>query len=79
MHQVPFACDGSGSGFIGGLLDANYRANMTKVEALEFVCKAASHAMALDSSSGGMIRTLVVTKDGIEEGFVEGNKLPYGP
>jgi len=79
VHRVPIACDGSGSGYISGLIDANYRPNMTKAEALEFVRKCVSHAMSRDGSSGGMIRTLVVSKDGLEEGVVEGDKLPFGP
>merc|ERR1719444_458259 len=79
LHRVEMACDGSGSGYISGLLDANYRANMTKAECLEFCRKAVAHAMSRDGSSGGLIRTLVVSKDGIEEDVVEGNKLPFGP
>merc|ERR1740139_1450870 len=79
VHRVPLAVDGSGSGYISGLLDANYRPNMTKAECLEFCRKAVSHAMFRDGSSGGMIRTLVITKDGLEEGAIEGDKLPFGP
>merc|ERR1719327_2073691 len=30
LHRVPFACDGSGSGYIGGLIDEMYKPNMTK-------------------------------------------------
>merc|ERR1719491_2193171 len=79
IHRVPMAIDGSGSGYISGWLDANYRPGMTKAEALEFVRKSVAHAMSRDGSSGGMIRTLVASKDGLEEGVVEGDKLPFGP
>jgi len=79
MHKVDYACDGSGSGYISGLIDELYRPGMTKDEALAFVRKCVSHAMARDGSSGGCIRTLVVNADGLEEGVVPGNKLPYGP
>jgi len=79
MHRVNVACDGSGSGYVGGLIDDQYRQEMTKAECLEFVRKCVSHAMARDGSSGGMIRTLCVSKDGLEEGVVQGDKLPYGP
>lgn len=79
MHRVPLAADGSGSGYISGLLDAGYRPDMTKAECLEFCRKAVAHAMSRDGSSGGMIRTLVVSKEGIEEDVVMGDKLPYGP
>merc|ERR1719264_1723970 len=71
VHQVNVACDGSGSGFIGGFLDANYRPGMTKEQCLQFVRQAVAHAMARDGSSGGMIRTLVINKDGVEEGAIE--------
>merc|ERR1719161_2485745 len=79
LIRVPMAVDGSGSGYISGLADANYRPGMTKAEALEFCRKAVAHAMARDGSSGGLVRTCIVTKDGVEEGVIEGNKLPYGP
>jgi len=79
LHPVNVACDGSGSGYISGFIDANYRPGMTKAEALKFVQTCVSHAMSRDGSSGGMIRTLVVSADGLEEGVIAGNKLPYGP
>merc|ERR1719277_2013688 len=79
VMEVPYGLSGSGSGYISGLLDAEHRPNMTKAEALELCRKAVSHAMSRDGSSGGMVRTLVVSKDGVEEGVLEGDKLPYGP
>merc|ERR1719453_3045338 len=62
LMRVPMACDGSGSGYIAGFIDEFYRPGMTKAEALEFVRKSVAHAMARDGSSGGMIRTIVITK-----------------
>lgn len=76
---MPFALGGSGSTFIYGLVDAEYRDNMTKDEALALVKKAVSHAMARDGSSGGIIRTLVATEEGNVRDYVSGNALPYGP
>ena len=32
--------------------------------------------MARDGSSGGVIRTAVITKDGVERDMVPGDKLP---
>merc|ERR1719343_791325 len=58
-----YAIGGSGSAYITGLLDANYRPDMTKAECVDFCRKAVAHAMSRDGSSGGMIRTLVVSKD----------------
>merc|ERR1719343_1726649 len=79
MVKVPMAVDGSGSGYISGLCDEYYKPKMTKAEALEFVQRAVAHAMARDGSSGGVIRTLVISAAGLEESVIEGNKLPYGP
>merc|ERR1711862_682713 len=79
LVRVPVACDGSGSGYISGLLDAGYREGMTKAECLEYCTKAVAHAMARDGSSVGIIRTLVVSEDGVEENAIECNKLPWGP
>eukprot|EP00434_Breviolum_minutum_P041466 symbB.v1.2.036884.t1/scaffold5314.1/size28488/2 len=77
--RVPWACDGSGSGYIKGFIDANFRPGMSKAECLEFVQKAIALALTRDGSSGGMVRTLVITKDKVEEINIEGNKLPFGP
>mmetsp|Transcript_37836 Transcript_37836/g.58850 ORF Transcript_37836/g.58850 Transcript_37836/m.58850 type:complete len:241 (+) Transcript_37836:75-797(+) len=79
LHKVNFAIDGSGSGYISGLVDEYYRPDMTKDEALAFCRKCVAHALSRDGSSGGMVRTLVISADGLEEGVLPGNKLPYGP
>jgi 20S proteasome subunit beta 1 len=79
LLRAPIACNGSGSGYISGFIEEYYKPGMTKAEGLAFARKAVAHAMSKDGSSGGVVRTLVVTKDGIEEGVVEGNKLPVGP
>ncbi len=50
---------------------------MTKDECLTFVQRALAHAMARDGSSGGVIRTVVIEKDGVTRGFVPGDKLPF--
>lgn len=48
-----------------GHVDAEFRENMTKEEAQQFVRKAISHAMARDGSSGGVIRMVVIDKTGV--------------
>jgi 20S proteasome subunit beta 1 len=35
--------------------------------------------MARDGSSGGIIRTVVVTEAGNEREYIPGNELPFGP
>lgn len=78
LLKVPFAADGSGSSYITAYCDANFKENMSKDEALQFAKNAVSLAMSRDGSSGGMIRTAVITKDGIDHDIVNGNQLPFG-
>lgn len=52
-----------------GHVDAEFRENMTKEEAQQFVRKAISHAMARDGSSGGVIRMVVIDKAGVRKDF----------
>ena len=33
--------------------------------------------MSRDGSSGGVIRTVVITEDGVDRDFTGGNELPY--
>ena len=44
---------GSGSAYIYGFCDKNWRAGMSEADCHAFVVKAVSHAMARDGSSGG--------------------------
>mmetsp|Transcript_80890 Transcript_80890/g.99080 ORF Transcript_80890/g.99080 Transcript_80890/m.99080 type:complete len:238 (+) Transcript_80890:56-769(+) len=74
--RVPYAADGSGSSYIKGFMDANFRPGMSKAECHEFVQKATALALSRDGSSGGMVRSLIITKDKVEEFVIEGNKLP---
>eukprot|EP00010_Vexillifera_abyssalis_P004052 CAMPEP_0201552848 /NCGR_PEP_ID=MMETSP0173_2-20130828/18585_1 /ASSEMBLY_ACC=CAM_ASM_000268 /TAXON_ID=218659 /ORGANISM="Vexillifera sp., Strain DIVA3 564/2" /LENGTH=219 /DNA_ID=CAMNT_0047963409 /DNA_START=23 /DNA_END=682 /DNA_ORIENTATION=+ len=61
---------GSGSTFIYGHCDEQYRENMTKQECLAFVRGALKRAVSRDGSSGGVIRTAVITKAGVEREVV---------
>eukprot|EP00462_Mataza_sp_D1_P004891 CAMPEP_0175104454 /NCGR_PEP_ID=MMETSP0086_2-20121207/9749_1 /TAXON_ID=136419 /ORGANISM="Unknown Unknown, Strain D1" /LENGTH=245 /DNA_ID=CAMNT_0016379873 /DNA_START=37 /DNA_END=774 /DNA_ORIENTATION=+ len=79
LMKQPFTLGGSGSTYIYAYCDAHYKEGMTKDECLVFVKKALAHAMARDGSSGGVIRTLVLSKDGVERDFTPGDKLPYNP
>jgi len=74
-----YALGGSGSIFIYGQMDSEYREGMTAEEARALVKKSISHAMARDGSSGGMIRTMVVTEAGNDRDITYGNALPFGP
>ncbi|GKT27749.1 putative multi-domain containing protein [Aduncisulcus paluster] len=72
--EIPVAIGGSGSTFITAFVDANYRPDMNKAEALQFVIRAISHAMDRDGSSGGIIRTVVIPESEDEEVAEEWHK-----
>eukprot|EP00296_Roombia_truncata_P008395 JP446875.1.p1 GENE.JP446875.1~~JP446875.1.p1 ORF type:complete len:231 (+),score=43.56 JP446875.1:31-723(+) len=71
-----YSIGGSGSSYIYGYVDANFKKNMTKEEAQTFVKNAVSLAIARDGSSGGLIRTVTISADGVERELVLGDKLP---
>jgi 20S proteasome subunit beta 1 len=77
--KMPFAIGGSGSTYIYGLVDSEFSLHMTGQEARTLVKKSVAHAMARDGSSGGVIRTVMVTAEGNDRDYTPGNQLPYGP
>ena len=68
---------GSGSTYVYGYIDANYKPNMTKQEAKEFLKKAVTLAMYRDNSSGGTIRMLDITKDGYTREYIPFDKIQF--
>jgi 20S proteasome subunit beta 1 len=66
---------GSGSGYIYGFCDSNYKENMTKEECLNFVKSAITLAINRDGSSGGVCRMAVIDETGVTRHFIPGNKL----
>lgn len=75
--EQPYSIGGSGSTYIYGYCDANYKEGMNEAECRAFVKNALSHAMARDGSSGGVIRTVAITARGVDRDYTEGDKLPY--
>jgi 20S proteasome subunit beta 1 len=100
---LPNLAAGSGSSYLYGHCDANFRPGMSKEECLTFVrngksnprwgffppqlcaadCRACvwrstavALAMSWDGSSGGVLRTAVITKDGVERDVLVGDQLP---
>ena len=64
MTQMPVAIGGSDSTYVWGLVDSEYKQNMTKEEARTFALKVVSHAMYRDGSSGGCVRMTIITGEG---------------
>lgn len=64
LSRQPWATDGSGSTYIWGYLDEVWKEGMTREEAEKVVVEALSLAMARDGSSGGVVRTVSIDKDG---------------
>ena len=64
-----YAVSGSGSGYIMGFIDANYKPDMSKQAIKDFLKSCISLACFRDSSSGGCIRLLDITKDKCEREF----------
>jgi len=77
LVQQPFSIGGSGSTYIFGYVDANFKENMSKSECIDFVTKALSHAMSRDGSSGGVIRLVIIDETGVEKKYISGKNIPY--
>jgi 20S proteasome subunit beta 1 len=77
--KLPFATGGSGSVFIQGLLDSQFRLGMTQDEARKLAKTACAHAMCRDGSSGGVVRTVAITAEGVHRDYTQGNQLLFGP
>ncbi|WAR13861.1 PSB6-like protein [Mya arenaria] len=74
--RMPVAIGGSGSTYLYGYVDANYKPGMNKDECLQFIANAISLAINRDGSSGGVIRLACITKDGVERHVLTGDQLP---
>jgi len=76
LVRQPVSLGGSGSTYIWGYLDNNYRPNMTKQECYDLVLKGITLAITRDGSSGGCARLAIIDKNGVERIDVLGNELP---
>ena len=70
FESGPWALSGSGSTFIWGYVDANYRENMSREEAKEFMKSCIALACYRDSSSGGCIRLLDITEQKVDREYI---------
>ena len=67
LMPEPWAIDGSGSTYIWSYFDDEYRPGMTREETEQLVKDGIAHAMARDGSSGGVVRLVTITGDGVEK------------
>jgi len=66
LHKQSYAIAGSGSTYIYGYCDANWREDMTEEQGIAFVKGALQEAIRWDGSSGGVIRMVVLTAKGAQ-------------
>jgi len=62
-----YAAVGTGAEMALGVLDPQYKENMTKDEAIDLAKRAVQSAILRDSASGDGLDVLVITKDGTKE------------
>ena len=62
-----YASAGSGSPYVYGVLEDNYKDGLSVDEGVGIAIRAITAAMNRDSASGGMISIAVITKDGFKE------------
>jgi len=75
MVRQKVASGGSGSTYIYGYLDSNYKADFAQEECVEFIRKAVSLAIHRDGSSGGVCRVAIITAGGVERRTFTGEQL----
>ncbi|XP_060922144.1 proteasome subunit beta type-6 [Limanda limanda] len=76
LVRQPLSVGGSGSTYIYGFMDANYKPGMSKDQCMELAATALSLAMERDGSSGGVVRLASISEEGVERRVILGNQLP---
>ena len=66
LHKQSYAIGGSGSTYIYGFCDANWREDMSEENGVDFVKQALKEAIKWDGISGGVIRMVVLTSRGAQ-------------
>ena len=65
--------DGSGSTFIWGYMDSQFKEGMSRGDAEKLVANALAGAMAKDGSSGGVIRLVTIDEAGMTRRMIDEN------
>jgi len=76
MVRQPVSIGGSGSTYIYGFMDSNYKPGMNKEQCLQLTASALALAMERDGSSGGVIRLAAINENGVERQVLTGDQLP---
>uniref|UniRef100_A0A8P4KCH3 Proteasome subunit beta n=1 Tax=Dicentrarchus labrax TaxID=13489 RepID=A0A8P4KCH3_DICLA len=76
LVRQPVSVGGSGSSYIYGFMDSNYKPGLSKDQCLELTAAALSLAMERDGSSGGVVRLASISEEGVERRVLLGNQLP---
>jgi len=71
QKEGDYAWSGSGSVFLHGFLDSNYKPGMSRAEIVELCKSCISLACYRDGSSGGCIRLCDITKDKVTKQFFD--------
>ena len=79
LHKQAYAIGGSGSTYIYGYCDANWKEGMSEQEGIEFIKGALREAIKWDGSSGGVIRLVVLMNKGAQRHLYLPDKGYTGP
>uniref|UniRef100_A0A3Q0SVK5 Proteasome subunit beta n=1 Tax=Amphilophus citrinellus TaxID=61819 RepID=A0A3Q0SVK5_AMPCI len=76
LVRQPVSVGGSGSTYIYGFMDSNYKPGLNKDQCMELTATALTLAMERDGSSGGVVRLASISEEGVERRVILGNQLP---
>ena len=62
-----FVTDGSGMMYATGVLEGNYKKDLSVDEGIQLAVKAISASMERDTASGGGLDVVIITKDGTKK------------
>ena len=76
ISREQWTTDGSGSTFLWGYLESEFKSGMSAQEAEDLVSSALALAMSRDGSSGGVIRLVTVDKEGAKRKLITPEEHP---
>jgi 20S proteasome subunit beta 1 len=76
LVREPVTIGGSGSSYIYGYVDKEFKEGMSESECVDFVLNAVTLALTRDGSSGGCVRIGIIDKNGCRKKCFLNNELP---